>query len=381
MKSPLVTLLMPTHSRVDVIGHAIRSVLAQTMGDFELLVVGDGCAAGTREVVESFKDHRLRFFDLPKAPFYGYANRNIVLREARGKYISYPSDDDLMLPDHLENLVAPLEAGAVLAHSTALWVSTDGVMAPFLTDLTVPSQRAQFMEGNTLCAGSIMYRADALARIDAWPEDVPSAADWILWKRILDENPSKQVAYVPRPGYLHFSALWKKSRNSGMQELLRQLEIADQADWWPEELRLPVAEGKSEQEVFASALFADPTDFSRRVRDGVLKLNSRIAWDFLRIGRPAFDHLKHTSQNVIEELQARIASLDADCVQLNDRLHHLAVDNDRLTAEIGRLERSEAASLQYRDELQKIKRSRIWKTRTRARNMLRHLQGKPKDGL
>lgn len=370
--SPLVTLLMPTHSRVDVIGHAIRSILAQSMGDFELLVVGDGCAVGTREVVEGFQDPRVRFFDLPKAPFYGYANRNIALREARGKYISYPSDDDLMLPDHLANLVAPLEAGAIFAHSTALWVSTDGIIAPFSTDLTVASERASFMQGNTLCAGCIMYRADALDRKDAWPEDVPSAADWILWKRILTENPQAQLVHVPTPSYLHFSAVWKKSRNSGVSELLRQLEIADQADWWPQELRLPVPDGKSEQEVFASQVLGNPVDFSRRLREGVLTLNARIAWDSLRVVRPAFDHLKNASQQLIQEQQAHIRRLEADCGQMHERLHHLTEGN-------ARLERQREILLACESELQKIKRSRIWKTRTRVRSMLRHLQGKPKD--
>ena len=48
---PRFTILMPTHSRVDVIGHAIQSVLDQTEQDFELLVVGDGCAEGTGDVV------------------------------------------------------------------------------------------------------------------------------------------------------------------------------------------------------------------------------------------------------------------------------------------------------------------------------------------
>lgn len=64
--SPSVSILMPTHSRTDVIGFAIEAVLAQSVGDFELLVVGDGCAPGTAEIVASYRDPRILFFDLPK---------------------------------------------------------------------------------------------------------------------------------------------------------------------------------------------------------------------------------------------------------------------------------------------------------------------------
>ena len=98
---PSISILMPTHSRTDVIGFAIESVLAQSVEDFELLVVGDGCAPGTAEIVSGYRDQRIRFFDLPKAPFFGYANRNVAMREARGKYIGFAPDDDLLFPDHL----------------------------------------------------------------------------------------------------------------------------------------------------------------------------------------------------------------------------------------------------------------------------------------
>ena len=46
MSDPTFTVLMPTHRRVDVIHHAIGSVLAQTCGEFELFIVGDGAAEG-----------------------------------------------------------------------------------------------------------------------------------------------------------------------------------------------------------------------------------------------------------------------------------------------------------------------------------------------
>ena len=94
LAAPLFSVLLPTHNRADVLESAIRSVLALTLEDFELFVVGDGCTDHSKDVVAGMQDGRIRWFDLPKAPHFGYANRNRALREARGTYVAYMADDE-----------------------------------------------------------------------------------------------------------------------------------------------------------------------------------------------------------------------------------------------------------------------------------------------
>lgn len=303
---PRFSILMPTHSRVDVIGHAIQSVLGQTEQDFELLVAGDGCAEGTGEVVSGFRDPRIRFFDLPKAPYFGYANRNVALREARGAAIAFASDDDLLFPDHLEQLGRLLDRGSKFAYSQALWVSTDGIMAPLLPNLEFADEFRIFTEShNSIPANCVVYRADSLPHLDVWPEDVSVAADWELWRRIIRENPRSRVAYCRAPTVLHFSARRKNSRHSSMPPFAAMLDIADKVDWWPSDLRVAVPEGSTEQAAVAALMQADLPGWMARIRLASADLVARLAWEDIRHVRPALQK----SRQETAELTARLADI------------------------------------------------------------------------
>ena len=202
---------------------------------------------------------RIRFFDLPKAPYFGYANRNVALREARGAMIAFAADDDLWFPDHLEKLGQVLTRGAALAYSPALWVSTDGILAPVLTDLELGDELDDFFERhNTLCANCVVYRADSLLRPDAWPEDMQAAADWRLWHNIIHANPGHPFEYCRIPTVLHFSARRKQSRHARTWATTATTrEIADSAGWWPAALRTAIPESMTEQAVIAGLMRAD----------------------------------------------------------------------------------------------------------------------------
>lgn len=183
-----------------MLGLAIASVLAQTEPDFELLIVADGCTDSTCDVIARFTDSRIRLFDLPKAPHFGYANRNIALKESRGRLIAFAAHDDLLLPDHLELMGNLLDCSqASWGYSRPLWVSTDGIIVPFCTNLTLADERKYFFEqSNTIPAACVVHTRAALERAGFWPENLSAAADWALWKRMINDN-GGHLAFLGNP--------------------------------------------------------------------------------------------------------------------------------------------------------------------------------------
>jgi len=278
---PRFTVLLPTHNRDDVVGFAIESVLRQSEADFELFVVGDGCTDATASVLERYVDTRIRWFDLPKAPGFGYANRNVALREARGELIAYIAHDDLMLADHLSALgEAFLDPAIEWAYSRPLWVGNDGLVVPFAVDLRKPDQFARFMgQANTIPASCVMHRRDSrLAGPWFWPEDVATEGDWTLWKAITGQSADgANLAYVPMATTLHFRADWRRDRTWGPPPLDAWLRAATENAHWPAALRVPVAGAVTPQEAFTRLMESDPA-WPAALRAGVTEAVDDLAW-------------------------------------------------------------------------------------------------------
>ena len=98
--TPLFSVVIPVYNRADVVGDAIRSVLAQSCQDFEIVVVDDGSRDNPRRVVEAFGDPRIRFH--AQANGGGGSARNAGIDLARGKFVAFLDSDDVFLLSHLE---------------------------------------------------------------------------------------------------------------------------------------------------------------------------------------------------------------------------------------------------------------------------------------
>lgn len=110
--APLVSVVVATYDRSNVLRLAIESVLRSTFVDWELLVIGDACTDDSAEVVASFGDPRISFTNL--ATHFGEQSgpNQVGCAMARGRYLAYLNHDDLWFPDHLETAVNHLESSA-----------------------------------------------------------------------------------------------------------------------------------------------------------------------------------------------------------------------------------------------------------------------------
>lgn len=104
MPSPLVSVIMPVFNAGIFLRPAIESVLAQTVGDFEFLLVDDGSADGSPAVLHGLSDSRVRVIDHGAGrPNRGIAaSRNLALAAARGEYVAFLNHDDLARPERFE---------------------------------------------------------------------------------------------------------------------------------------------------------------------------------------------------------------------------------------------------------------------------------------
>ncbi len=146
--SPLATVLIPTHDHAPQIGHAIRAVQAQTLGSFELFVVGDGTDDATRETVAELarSDGRIRYFDFPKGERHGEAHRHTALAEARGRIVAYCGDDDLWLPHHLKTMAGLLRR-VDFGNALQIEVEPGGRLVSQNASYAQPEIRLRMVEG------------------------------------------------------------------------------------------------------------------------------------------------------------------------------------------------------------------------------------------
>jgi glycosyltransferase involved in cell wall biosynthesis len=117
--APAVTVVIPTFEQAGFIGRALDSLQAQSLTDWEAIIIDDGSRDATKDVVSTgLADARIRYHRLPKNQGLGRA-LNEGIAKATAPLIAYLPSDDVYYRDHLLSLKTHLEmeVNAILAYS------------------------------------------------------------------------------------------------------------------------------------------------------------------------------------------------------------------------------------------------------------------------
>jgi glycosyltransferase involved in cell wall biosynthesis len=128
MDTPLVTIITPTYNQERFVSACVESALAQRYANWEQIVVDDGSTDGTREVVASYRDPRVRLVALPHRGLGALAETyNAALAVSRGQLVGILEGDDLWPAGKLEHQVrAFADPRVVLSWGRAAIIDNDG---------------------------------------------------------------------------------------------------------------------------------------------------------------------------------------------------------------------------------------------------------------
>ena len=183
--NPLVSVVLTTYNRKELLGRALRSVCAQTHAPDEIIVCDDGSTDGT--------EHTLSI-EFPSVIWLKQENqgvssaRNLGIRNSRGSWIALLDSDDEWKPEKLERQITCITSnpGLQASHTDEEWIRNGNQVTPpkFLDksplDLFVRSLRRCL-----ICPSSILIQREVFSDIGFFDESLTVCEDYDFWLRLL----------------------------------------------------------------------------------------------------------------------------------------------------------------------------------------------------
>jgi glycosyltransferase involved in cell wall biosynthesis len=195
---PIVSVCIPTYNRAPLLAQAIRSVLGQTLQDFELVISDNASTDDTEALVRSFDDPRIRYVR-NQTNLGNRANFNRCLQLARGAYLTIFQDDDIMMPDNIAAKAEVLSkhSRVGLVHSKYHVIDGNGDITRYNTnwghgpdrmeDAIEPGQdvlRAMLLTFNFVNGSTAMFRRACYERVGGYLDQLTHTFDFEFWMRI-----------------------------------------------------------------------------------------------------------------------------------------------------------------------------------------------------
>jgi glycosyltransferase involved in cell wall biosynthesis len=202
MPEPCVSIVMPAYNREKYVASAIESVLAQTFGDWELIVVDDGSRDDTRRIAERYAATHPGRITVIVQPNSGVViARNTGIRAARGTYIAFIDSDDLWYSEKLARQVACFQ---LTPDAAFVYTGYETIDADDRTDRIVrPDTRFRgnvrdllWTEPNEILGPTLMVRRQALFQVGLFDERLRAAENVDLRLKLARLGPIEYVDAV-----------------------------------------------------------------------------------------------------------------------------------------------------------------------------------------
>jgi hypothetical protein len=181
-----LTVFTPFYKNIRYFDETIVSVLSQSYGDFEYLMINDGDPADADRIIRKYNDPRIRIINSP-TPLGLSGSRDAGLREARGELIAFIDSDDFCEPGRLEKQVAFLKTNPdhILVGTGLRFINdrsqTIGSRSYPQTDEVI---KKRLVVVNCIAQPSVMARRAKLIEAGGYTNEFPAAEDYDLWLRL-----------------------------------------------------------------------------------------------------------------------------------------------------------------------------------------------------
>lgn len=201
MNEPQISVIINTYNSEEFLAETLASLMSQSVTDWEAIVWDNGSVDRTKDIVMSFHDERIRFFQDCKKVFL-YQSRINALQESTGRLVAFLDHDDAWLPSKLERQSRVFEDEQVVCSSTdAVIISTNGSLFDEIksgkmtrTYTNSPIEREQLSRRYRVGMSTLMARRSAV--VQCLPNPVPDYSiieDFDLVFRLLEHGTLKPL--------------------------------------------------------------------------------------------------------------------------------------------------------------------------------------------
>ena len=232
---PLVSVVVRTKERPELLREALAGIAAQTYSPIEAVIVNDG-GVDVAEIIDNFLSDidQIQYIHQLESGGRAYA-ANVGLQSARGEWIGFLDDDDLYKPDALRILISSgTEAGASVVYGQVIreHYRQDGSRDPEMPDYLYAHSfdRDLLYWQNYIPINALIFKKQILPEIRAFDNDLSVTEDWDFFLRLAENH---DFLYVPVL-VAHYRCFGASTVTEGRfaGEEIRQNEDTIHRKWW-----------------------------------------------------------------------------------------------------------------------------------------------------